>query len=94
MAVIIRALVADPKLHLSVRVGKEGLDQPVGWVAVSELPDPTPWLQGAELLLTSGMWLKESAHRDAAADEWAERLAGATDRRCGSRSAAGFDHDR
>lgn len=83
MAVTIRALVADPKLHLSVRVGKEGLDQPVGWVAVSELPDPTPWLQGAELLLTSGMWLKESAHRDAAADEWAERLAGAGARAVG-----------
>lgn len=83
MAVTIRALVADPKLHLTVRVGKEGLDQPVGWVAVSELPDPTPWLQGAELLLTSGMWLKESVHRNDAADEWAERLAGAGARAVG-----------
>nr|WP_269813633.1 PucR family transcriptional regulator [Ornithinimicrobium sediminis] len=53
----------------------QGLDHEVGWVAVSELPDPTPWIQGAELLLTSGMWLNEVADRARTADEWAGRLA-------------------
>ena len=40
---------------------------------LSELPDPTPWLQGAELLLTSGMWLTEEQDRAARADAWARR---------------------
>ncbi|WP_407940861.1 PucR family transcriptional regulator ligand-binding domain-containing protein, partial [Nonomuraea antri] len=34
------------------------LDVPVRWVAVSELEDPTPFLEGAELLLTTGMRLE------------------------------------
>lgn len=84
MAVTIRALLADPRLGLTVRLGHEGLDQEVGWVAVSELPDPTPWLQGAELLLTSGMWLTDSARRAHLADKWASRLAAA------GAKAAGF----
>ncbi|MFE3453059.1 PucR family transcriptional regulator [Nonomuraea sp. NPDC059194] len=33
------------------------LDRPVRWVAVSELEDPTPFLEGGELLLTTGMRL-------------------------------------
>ncbi|MGH3358317.1 MAG: PucR family transcriptional regulator ligand-binding domain-containing protein [Nocardioidaceae bacterium] len=70
----IRALVADPALGLAVRGGSDGLDQAVSWVAVSELPDPTQWLEGAELLLTSGMWLNEAPDRDATADAWARRL--------------------
>ena len=74
MPVTIRALVAEPDLGLVVRCGHQGLDQEVVWVAVSELPDPTPWLDGAELLLTSGMWLLEEEDRAAVADAWAERL--------------------
>jgi PucR family transcriptional regulator, purine catabolism regulatory protein len=35
------------------------LDSPVRWVAVSELADPTPYLEGSELLLTTGMRLEE-----------------------------------
>lgn len=31
------------------------LDAPVRWVAVSELSDPTPYLEGGELLLTTGL---------------------------------------
>lgn len=80
----LRALVADPDLGLVVRCGKDGLDQEVGWVAVSELPDPTPWLEGTELLLTSGMWLTEADDRRAMADSWASRL-----RQAGAR-AVGF----
>ncbi len=33
------------------------LDRPVRWVAVSELEDPTPFLEGGELVLTTGMRL-------------------------------------
>jgi purine catabolism regulator len=35
--------------------GERGLDRPVRWVHISELADPTPWLSGGELLLTTGM---------------------------------------
>lgn len=76
MAVTIRSLVGQTDLRLAVRGDPRGLDQEVGWVAVSELPDPTPWIQGAELLLTSGMWLRDAADRAGTADRWAERLAG------------------
>lgn len=75
MTVTIRSLVAEADLRLAVRGDPRGLDQVVGWVAVSELPDPTPWVQGAELLLTSGMWLREVPDRARTADEWAGRLA-------------------
>lgn len=73
MTITIRALVADPSLNLTIRVGQGCLDQPIGWVAVSELPDPTPWLEGAKLLLTSGMWLRGAQHPETA-DQWAARL--------------------
>jgi purine catabolism regulator len=38
-----------------VVAGAAGLDRPVRWVHISELADPTPWLSGGELLLTTGM---------------------------------------
>ena len=47
---------------LDVRLlsGEAALDLPVRWVHISELPDPTPWLSGGELLLTTGMQLKDA----------------------------------
>src|ERR1700716_1998117 len=45
-------------LDLRVLAGEAGLDLPVRWVHISELPDPTPWLSGGELLLTTGMQLE------------------------------------
>lgn len=44
-------------------------DAPVAWVAVSELEDPTAYLEGGELLLTTGMRLTSSN-----ADEYVARL--------------------
>ncbi len=45
--------------ELDVRLlsGEEGLDAPLRWVHISELRDPTPWLSGGELLLTTGLQL-------------------------------------
>jgi purine catabolism regulator len=51
----LRDLVHGLDLHLVA--GSEGLDRPVRWVHISELEDPTPWLSGGELLLTTGMQL-------------------------------------
>lgn len=44
-------------LPLVVLAGDDRLDTPVRWVSVSELEDPTPYLQGGELVLTTGIRL-------------------------------------
>ncbi|MFS1300061.1 PucR family transcriptional regulator [Streptosporangium longisporum] len=53
----LRTVVRRPSLGLAVLAGREALDRPVRWVAVSELEDPTPFLEGDELVLTTGMRL-------------------------------------
>ncbi len=50
------------RLVLPVCAGAGGLDLPVRWVHISELLDPTQWLSGGELLLTTGLQL-DSAER-------------------------------
>ena len=55
----LRDVLAD--LDVVVRAGEAGLDAPVRWVHISELADPTPWLSGGELLLTTGMALDTRA---------------------------------
>ena len=44
-------------LEVELLAGEEGLDLPVRWVHISELADPTPWLSGGELLLSTGLQL-------------------------------------
>lgn len=53
----LRALLRE--LELEVVAGEAGLDRAVRWVHISELADPTPWLSGGELLLTTGLQLDE-----------------------------------
>ena len=65
----VRDLLRD--LDVSLLTGERGLHLPVRWVHISELLDPTPWLSGGELLLTTGMQLETPAH----AREFASRLA-------------------
>jgi len=57
MAITIRDLIAHKDLGLQVEGGASGLDRAVRWVHTSELSDPTQWLRGGELLLTTGMGL-------------------------------------
>lgn len=45
-------VLATPSLDLRVHVPGDG---PVRWVATSELADPTPFLEGGEILLTTGL---------------------------------------
>src|SRR3954452_895035 len=49
----LRELLAG--LELPVVAGTAGLGRAVRWVHISELEDPTPWLTGGELLLTTGL---------------------------------------
>ena len=45
-------------LDVRLVAGEEALDAPVRWVHISELRDPTTWLSGGEVLLTTGMALE------------------------------------
>jgi purine catabolism regulator len=71
----VRDLIRD--LDVRVLAGESGLDMPVRWVHISELPDPTPWLSGGELLLTTGLALgDEEQQRKYVARLAAHQLAG------------------
>jgi len=59
------------ELGLTLVSGQEAAHTHVRWVHSTELPDPTPWLRGGELVLTTGLQLdKPSIQR-----ELIERLA-------------------
>ena len=51
----VRELLRD--LDVRLLCGEAATDLPVRWVHISELRDPTPFLSGGELLLTTGMQL-------------------------------------
>jgi purine catabolism regulator len=55
-------LLEDPSLGSTVVAGHAGIDRrgPIRWAHISELPDPTPWLEGGELLLTTGLGVRDS----------------------------------
>jgi len=55
------ALVADCGLELSSESGNAS--RPIRWVHISEVEDPTPWLSGGELLLTTGIQLSSPARQ-------------------------------
>ncbi|MDT7727212.1 MAG: hypothetical protein QOI21_3788 [Actinomycetota bacterium] len=59
MALTLRELVAERSLGLRVRAGESALDRPIGWVHPTDLLDPTPFLEGGELLLTNGLTVGE-----------------------------------
>lgn len=48
-------LLRSPALQLRVLAGRSGLGRSVSWAHVSELADPTPWLLGAEMIMTVGL---------------------------------------
>lgn len=53
-----REIMNLPSLNkLSLVAGKSGLDRMVRWVHFIDLPDVTPWVQGGELLIITGIGL-------------------------------------
>jgi DNA-binding PucR family transcriptional regulator len=74
-------------LDVALLAGEAGLDLPVRWVHISELLDPTPWLSGGELLLTTGMQLDGPELQG----EFAARLADA--QLAGLGFGTGFKHE-
>jgi purine catabolism regulator len=75
------------ELELPVLAGAQAVDVPLRWVHISELEDPTPWLSGGELLLTTGMAL----HDAEAQRRYVDVLVGHGV--AGVGFGVGFDHD-
>jgi PucR family transcriptional regulator, purine catabolism regulatory protein len=61
MSVPVRWLVGRRELGLTVLAGKDALDRRISWAHSIELVDPVRWLDGGELLLTTGLRLPRSA---------------------------------
>jgi purine catabolism regulator len=70
--VTVATLLGTASLELVLHTRGAPVDRPVSWVHVSELADPTPFLEGGELLLTTGLGLASGD-----TGEYVRRLAGA-----------------
>jgi purine catabolism regulator len=82
----VRSLAEEIGLELAA--GEERADAPVRWVHITELADPTPWLSGGELLLTTGMQLDTVTRQR----EFVQRLA--EHHLAGLGFGTGFDHKK
>ena len=77
------------ELGLKVAAGGDGAaEREIRWVHITELLDPTPWLSGGELLLTTGIRL-ENAEKQR---KFIRKLADAGV--AGLGLGTGFDHDK
>lgn len=72
MPVTVERIAALPGLGLSLVAGAAGREREVRWVHVSEVEDPTHWLRGGELLLTTGLRLGDAAAIGAYVDRLAD----------------------
>jgi purine catabolism regulator len=64
-------LLRSPALQLRLIAGESGVSRRVAWAHVSELEDPTPWLFGSEMIMTTGIGIPRGAGRQRA---YLERL--------------------
>ena len=64
-------LLRSPALQLRLIAGEPGTSRRVAWAHVSELEDPTPWLFGSEMIMTTGIAIPRGAERQRA---YLERL--------------------
>ncbi len=77
MPMTIRNLLSTPELGL-LQLAEGAADRPITWVHVSELGDPTPFLSGGELLLTTGLAASADGAGDVSAETYVRRLIGAS----------------
>jgi purine catabolism regulator len=74
VATTVADLLAIEELRLGLVAGGKGLDRPIRWAHVSELRDPTRFLRGGEVLLTTGLGMRGGPQAQAA---YVEQLAAA-----------------
>ncbi|WP_204016778.1 PucR family transcriptional regulator, partial [Sphaerimonospora thailandensis] len=58
---LLRDLLAVAELRLGLLTGDDSLDREISDVLVTDLPDPTRYLVGGELVLTGLMWRRQTA---------------------------------
>jgi PucR family transcriptional regulator, purine catabolism regulatory protein len=58
VATTVADLLGIDELRLGLVAGADGLDRPIRWAHVSELRDPTRFLRGGEVLLTTGLGMR------------------------------------
>jgi purine catabolism regulator len=75
------------ELGLSFVAAEKAARRPIRWIHISELADPTPWLSGGELLLTTGLSLTDAKHQRAFVRRLDEKGA------AGIGFGTGFDHE-
>jgi purine catabolism regulator len=75
------------ELGLGLAAGEQAAEAPVRWVHISELEDPTPFLSGGELMLTTGIPLDSAAKQRA----YVKRLV--RHNLAGLGLGTGFDHE-
>jgi purine catabolism regulator len=61
--ITVQDILDIPELNLKLLAGAKAVGNPVRWVHIAELPDPTQWLKGGELLLTTGYGLAGNRER-------------------------------
>jgi hypothetical protein len=82
-------LLRSPALQLRLLAGEPGVSRRVAWAHVSELEDPTPWLFGSEMIMTTGIAIphrrrfeqitgRSLASTEALAETWLALRAAAT----------------
>jgi purine catabolism regulator len=89
MTVTVRDIVAIQGMPLRLLAGEQDTDRAIRWVHVSELEDPTPWLKGGELILTTGLGIGSTPAKQRA---YVKRLADAG--LTGLGFGLGFTHDK
>jgi purine catabolism regulator len=89
MAVTVKDLMGVPGMPLRLLAGEGHARVPIRWVHASELEDPTPWLKGGELILTTGMGIGATLAKQRA---YVKRLADAGV--AGLGFGLGFSHDK
>ena len=61
--ITVQDILDIPELNLKLLAGAKAVGNSVRWVHIAELPDPTQWLKGGELLLTTGYGLAGGKER-------------------------------
>ena len=89
MAVTVRDLMGNPGMPLRLLAGEGHTTRPIRWVHASEREDPTPWLKGGEVILTTGMGIGATPAKQRA---YVKRLA--TAGAAGLGFGLGFSHEK
>lgn len=66
MGITVGELLDTSHLGLSLVAGEAGLHRDVTWAHVSEMEDPAAWLEGGELVLTTGLGVPKEPERQLA----------------------------